>query len=180
MSPPSLQGETGKSTLIFLDCFAISDSFNTARYFCLVSKKIPRVNIEVLKDLRLFLNAWAFLAFVPTSLNFLQAKIYKLWPLPDIVQQGDCWKNKKDRKVWNARSEIIPTCTSCYQIQHLKDLSILSCNKHVDSQLLELTVWHSEKGVLGKAWLLYGEGSLNCKVSLGILSMCLHRHTVGL
>lgn len=99
VSLPSLQGETGKSTLIFLDCLALSDSFNTAKYFCLVSKKLLGRNVKVLKDLGPFPKAWAFLAFVPTSLKFLQANIYKLCPLPDIVQQGGCWKNKKDRVV---------------------------------------------------------------------------------
>lgn len=160
----------------------MSDSFNTAKYFCLVSKKLPGINVKVLKDLRSLPKAWAFLAFVPTSLKFLQAKIYKLCPLPDIAQQGGCWKNKKDGVVWNARSEkIIPTCTSpCYQIQHLTDLSMLSCNEHVDSRLLEPTGCQSEEGVLGKAWFLYGQGTLNWKVSLGILSMYLHRHRLGL
>jgi len=49
VSPPSLQRETGKSTLIFLDCFAVSDSFNTAKYFCPVSKTPPVINVEVLR-----------------------------------------------------------------------------------------------------------------------------------
>lgn len=96
LSSPSLKGEVGKSTLFFLDCFAVSDSFNTAKYFCLVSKQLLGINVRVLKDLRPFPKAWAFLAFVPTSLKFLQAKFYKLCPLPDIAQQGGCWKNKTE------------------------------------------------------------------------------------
>lgn len=90
LSSPSLEGEIGKSTLIFLDCFAVSDSFNTAKNFCLASKQLLGINVKVLKDLGPFPKAWAFLAFVPTSLKFLQAKFYKLCPLPDIVQQGGC------------------------------------------------------------------------------------------
>lgn len=162
---------------MFLDCFALSDAFNTAKHFCLFSKNLLRIIIKVLKHLKPFPKAWAFLAFVPTSLKFLQAKIYKLCPLPDIAQQGGCWKNKKDRVVWDARSEkIVPACTSpCYQIGHLTDLSMLIYNKHVDSHLLEPTGWGPEEGVLGESWFLYGQETLNCKVSPGILT-CIDTH----
>lgn len=182
VSPPSLQGETGKSTLIFLDCFKVSDSFNTAKYFCLVSKKLPGINVEVLKDLRPFPKPWAFLAFVPTSLKFLQAKIYKLCPLPDIAQQEGCWKNKKDGVVWNARSEmILPTCTSpCYQTHHLPDLSVLCCNEHVGSHLLKPTGWQSEEDALGEAWFLHRQGTLNSRDSFHMPSMYLHSYTLSL